>query len=169
MAKVYASSCSRDIVGQHTHTLPTTVVKASVAQSPLFHTSDFGTVATRKTVDSYDGSSCYTYSSFIIYQHSFTSLLDSFSLFSLDLRLDPLGLIWLAALAKKALLTSHSGSCGTVRHCVQSCVIQACEHAGFCIKHTLHQLIQCLKLQMWQLIMIFSTGVKKCILLTTDG
>lgn len=40
-----------------------------------------------------------------------TSLLDSFSLFSLDLRLSPLGLIWLAALATKALLTSHSGSC----------------------------------------------------------
>lgn len=44
---------------------------------------------------------------------SFTSFLASFSLFSLDLRLYPLGLIWLAALAKKALLTSHSGSCKT--------------------------------------------------------
>ena len=42
----------------------------------------------------------------------FTSLLVSFSLFSLDLRLEPLGLMWLAALAKKALLTSHSGSLG---------------------------------------------------------
>lgn len=66
-------------------------------KSPLFHTVALGTAVLINWRPAFP----------------FTSFLASFSLFSLDLRLDPLGLIWLAALAKKALLTSHSGSCGT--------------------------------------------------------
>lgn len=77
-----------------------TLNEDSALQSPLFHTADFGT-AVLITED------------LNFQSRLFTSLLASFSLFSLDLRLDPLGLIWLAALVKKALLSSHSGSCGT--------------------------------------------------------
>lgn len=77
-----------------------TVNAASAVQSLLFHKTNFGTALLIKDL-------------LTLRLRLFTSLLASFSLFSLDLRLDPLGLIWLAALAKKALLTSHSGSCGT--------------------------------------------------------
>ncbi len=100
-------------------------------------------------------------------EHSFTSLRASFSLFSLDLRLDPLGLIWLAALAKKALLTSHSGSCGTQTDRQTLVLKQVSSRSAnmqtvWNLKQTVNLLIRWLKVDTWLFMVIFSPVVFVC-------